>query len=102
MPSTAERVIGFLFFVGFMAADLLIGHVAAVKVAGLACAVCGVNWMWTKSVGVGVEDREPAFYLTGVAAQLAGFLMLALGAAMLFLSARVACVLGWSTGELCR
>jgi hypothetical protein len=102
MPSTIERVIGFLFFAAFVAADLLISHAAAVKVAGVACAVCGINWMWKRSVGVGIEDREPSFYLTGVAAQVAGFLMLALGAAMLFLSARVACILGWSADPLCR
>lgn len=102
MPSTFERIIGFLFFTAFVAADLLISHVAAVRVAGVACAVCGINWIWTRSVGVGIESREPSFYLTGIAAQLAGFLMLALGAAVLFLSARVACVLGWSADPLCR
>ena len=102
MPSTVERVIGILFFATFVAADLLISHVAAVKVAGVACAVCGLNWMWTRSVCVGVEGREPSFYLNGVAAQLVGFLMLALGAAMLVLSARVACVLGRSADPLCQ
>jgi hypothetical protein len=101
MTSTFERVIGFLFFAGFIAADLLIGHVAAVKVMGLACAVCGISWMWRKSVGVGIEGREPSFFLTGAAARLAGLLMLAVGAAMLFRSAGVACLFGWSTDPLC-
>ncbi len=102
MPSTVERFIGFGFFAGFVAADLLIGHVAAVRVAGLACAVCGVSWMWKRSVGLGIEGREPSFFLTGAAAQLAGLLLLALGVAMLFQSARVACFLGWSADALCR
>jgi hypothetical protein len=102
MPSTVERFIGFGFFAGFAAADLLISHVAAVRVAGLVCAVCGISWVWQRSVGVGIEGREPSFLLTGAAAQLAGLLMLALGLAILSQAARVACVLGWSADALCR
>jgi len=102
MQTTVERVVGFLFFAAFAVAELMISHVAAVKVAGVACAVCGINWMWTRSVGVGIEGREPSFYVRGVAAQLLGLLMLALGMWMLFQSARVACVFGWSTDPLCQ
>ena len=102
MPSTFERASGFLFFAAFVASDLLISHVAAVRVAGVACASCGISWMWKRSIGVGIEGREPSFYLRGFSAQLAGLLMLALGAAMLFFSSRVACILGWSDEPLCR
>jgi len=102
MPSTVERVSGFLFFAAFIAADLLISHTAAVKVAGVSCVVTGITWMRKRSIGVGIEDREPSFFLTGLSAQLVGALMIALGAAMLFQSGRMACVFGWSTDPLCR
>jgi hypothetical protein len=59
MPSTVERVSGFLFFAAFIAADLLISHTAAVKVAGVSCVVTGITWMWKRSIGVGIEDRDP-------------------------------------------
>jgi hypothetical protein len=102
MPRTIDRFIGLVFFAGFVAADLLISHVAADRVAGLASAVCGVSWMWKRSVGAGIEGRGPSFLVTGAAARLAGMLMLALGMAMLFQSARVACSLGWSADPPCR
>ena len=91
MPNTVAKVLNILFFVGFVATDLLISHVAAVRVAGVACFVCGVVWMWKRSIEVGIEGREPSFFLTGVPALLAGLLMVALGLATLLQSGRVAC-----------
>jgi hypothetical protein len=58
--------------------------------------------MRKRSIGVGIEDRDPSFFLTGLAAQLIGALMLVLGAVMLSQSDRMACVFGWSSDPLCR
>jgi hypothetical protein len=61
MPSTVERFSCIVFFAGFVGADLLTSHVTAGKVAGLVCVACGGSRMWRRSIGVGIEGREPSF-----------------------------------------
>ena len=101
MTRNVARFLEFLFFASFVAADLLINHVAAVRVMGVACVCTGVAWIWTRSIGVGIEGKEPSFFLRGVWAQITGMLMLILGVTMLFQSSVIACAFGWSSDAVC-
>lgn len=87
---------GLASFIAFIAADLLIGISAAVKVIGMACIVTGGIWIGRCSIPVGVEGRAPSFYLHGWAAIIIGIVMTAFGIALLFYSTQAAYLLGWA------
>ena len=81
----------------------ILGHIAlAVRLAGLACAGAGLWWMWTRSIPVGIEGREAAFHLTGIAAVIAGLAMLAFGLWLVLDAGSAACFLGWAREQTCR
>ena len=100
--ATIEGLLGGTFFVVFIAADMIFGPIAAVRVAGVACIVCGLFWSIEGTVPVGIEGREPSFYLRGKLASVAGLAMFALGVVLLIYSGQVACVLGWSASLQCK
>ena len=100
--ATLERIAGALFFVGFIAAHLMFGSTAAVRVLGLACLVTGVVWGFGRSIPVGMEGRPPSFFLHGIGALLAGIAMVALGVALLLYSSQAVCMLGWAGEEQCK
>ena len=98
----AEKLLGSAFFVAFIAADMIFGIVAAVRVMGVSCLIVGAFWIVGRSVPVGIEGRPSSFHLRGIGALLAGLAMSALGVALLVYSVQSVCVLGWSTEAQCK
>ena len=99
VPTTSRRLEwwgGLAFFIVFIAAHLVLGIKAAVKVIGVACIVTGGMWVVRRSVPVGIEARAPSFYLHGWTAKLGGIVMIAFGIALLLYSAQAAYLLGWA------
>ena len=96
-----EKIVGGVFFVGFIAAHLIFGINTAVKVLGLACVVFGLFCAIDRSVPVGIEGRPPSFFIRGIGALLVGFLMAGLGAFLMLFSNQAACIFGWSTALAC-
>ena len=89
-------VAGAVLFVAGIAAYLVFGAPAFVRVLGVGFIISGVYTLLTRKVPVGVEGHEPSFYLHGGAALAFGVLMLLLGAALIFFAPVAACLLGWS------
>lgn len=100
--ANTEKLLGGAFFVAFIAAHLIFGISAAVRVMGVACLVTGMFWAVGRSVPVGIEGRPPSFHLRDTGALISAFTMLALGVALLVYSGEAACVLGWSTSLQCK
>lgn len=96
-----EGFVGWITFIALIGADLLISAKASIRVAGVACVVTGILWMFRRSVPVGIEDRQPSFYLKGWTAFFAGLFMAIVGVGFLAYSARIACVLGWAAVSEC-
>jgi hypothetical protein len=96
-----EALTGGVVFVAFIAAHLLFGISAAVKVLGLGCAISGIVWAFGRSIPVGIEDRKPSFFIRGVGAVVAGLAMVGLGIFLLLYSGHAACLLGWAQGVAC-
>ena len=96
-----EWYAGAVVFIAFIAAHLMFGAKAAVKVLGVACVATGLLWMVRRSVPVGIEGRAPSFYLGGWGAILAGLAMLAVGVVMLTYAAVAVCLLGWGSAAEC-
>jgi hypothetical protein len=96
-----ESIAGVLFLVAFIAANLLWGITAAVRILGLACIVTGLVWSFGRSIPVGIEGWPPSFSLGGRVALLLGLAMAAFGAAVLFFAGPAACMLGWAEGYAC-
>jgi hypothetical protein len=91
-----EAVAGSLFFVGAIAAHILLGITAAVRVAGIACLFCGAIWAVGRSVPVGIEGRPPTFYVRGIGALVLGAIIAGLGVCLLVFAPQAACMLGWA------
>jgi len=100
--ATIENLLGGTFFIAFIVADMIFGPTAVVRVAGVACIVCGLFWSIGRTVAVGIEGREPSCYLHGKLAVVVGLSMFALGIALMICSGRVACILGWSASTQCK
>jgi hypothetical protein len=96
-----EWFAGAIVFIAFIGAHLLINASAAVKVAGGACVITGILWMFRRAVPLGVEGRAPSAYLGGWAAFLAGLAMVIIGGGLLAYSGLAACVLGWASAGEC-
>ena len=96
-----EWYTGAIVFIAFIAAHLMFGAKAAVKVLGAACVATGLLWMVRRSVPVGIEGRAPSFCLGGWGAVLAGLAMLAVGVVMLTYSVVAVCLLGWGSAAEC-
>ena len=98
---TLERIAGALFLVAFIAAQLMIGITAAVRVLGVACVATGIVWSLGRSIPVGIEGRAPSFFLQGLGALIVGVAMVALGVGFLLYAAQAACLLGWANEKAC-
>ena len=96
-----EWYAGAVVFIAFIAAHLMWGTKAAVKVLGVACVATGLLWVLRRSVPVGIEGRAPSFYLGGWRAILAGLAMLAVGVLLLTYAAVAVCLLGWGAAAEC-
>jgi maltodextrin utilization protein YvdJ len=96
-----EWYAGAVVFIAFIAAHLMFGAKAAVKVLGVACVATGLLWMVRRSVPVGIEGWAPSFYLGGWGAILAGLAMLAVGVVLLTYTAVAVCLLGWGSAAEC-
>jgi hypothetical protein len=91
-----ESIVGAVLFVSAIAAHLLFGIHAFVRVVGVACILTGIYWSVERKIPVGIEGQPPAFHLKGLPAVVSGVLMMALGACLLFFAPVAACLLGWS------
>jgi hypothetical protein len=96
-----EWFAGAIVFVVFIAAHLMFGAKAAVKVLGVTCVMTGALWMFRRSVPVGIEGRAPSFYVGGWSAVLAGLAIAAIGIGLLTYSSLAVCLLGWGADADC-
>ena len=88
-----EQIAGYIGFAAIVAASLLFGIVAGVRVAGLGCIVSGVIWAVRRSIPVGWEGRPPSYFVTGFLALIVGMAIVLLGIALMALPSPVACLL---------
>jgi len=96
-----EKVASAVFFIGFIAAQLVFGNIVAIRVLGVGCILPGLVWVIDGSVSFGMEDRPPSFFLRGVGARLVGIAMAAFGIFLLFYSRQAVCLFGWADGSDC-
>jgi hypothetical protein len=96
-----EGVVGFAFFVAFVAAHFFFGITVAVRVMGVGCIVGGTLWAKRRSVPVGIEGEPPSFYIRGTGATLIGIALTILGLALLVFANEAACIVGWAKGSQC-
>jgi len=87
---------GIALFLTAIAAHLMFGINAFVRVVGVSCVLCGINWCITKKIPVGWEDQPPNSHIQSWVAFVVGLLMLVLGICLVFFASLSACLLGWS------
>jgi hypothetical protein len=91
-----EQILSVVGVLAFIAAQQMLGGVAAVRVAGLICLVCAAFWLVPRSLAAGSKGQGTGHFLGVTPALLAGMAMLAAGIALLAFPARAACLLGWA------
>ena|SRR5882672_65994 len=96
-----ERIAGYVGFAAIVAADLLFGIVAAVRLAGLGCMVTGVIWVVRRSIPVGWEGKPPSYFIAGFPALMVGMAIVLLGIALVAFSSQAACMFGWKNEAGC-
>jgi hypothetical protein len=89
-------VAGPVLFVCAIAAHLLIGVQAMVRVVGVGCMVGGVHALVTRTVPVGWEGPPPSTQMRGAGAIVFGLVLLGVGAGMVLFAGVASCVLGWA------
>ena len=94
------RIAGASFLVAFVAANVLFGMTAAVRVAGVACIWTGFVWFSERSIPICLDTRPHSiFYLRGTGAFIAAVAMATLGVTLLLHPQETACLLGLASGE---
>lgn len=93
--ATIEGLLAGALFAAFIVADRFFGPIATVRVVGVAFMVCGLVQSVERNIPIGIEGREPSFYLRGKLAVVAGLASFALGVFFMIYPGPVACVLGW-------
>lgn len=91
-----EQVLSVLGLVSFVAAQQLLGDVAAVRVAGVLCLVGAAFCIFRRPLPARSQGRDTAQFQQITPGLLLGLAMLAVGMALLAFPARAACLLGWS------
>ncbi len=89
-------IAGPVLFVCAIAAHVLIGIQAIVRVVGVGCMVGGVHALVTRTVPVGWEGRPPSTHIRGAAAIVFGLVLLGVGAGMVLFAGVASCALGWA------
>lgn len=92
-----EQILSVVGLVAFIAAQHLLGEIAAVRVAGLICLVGAAFCIFRRTLPAGSKGQDTAYSLHVTPALLAGLAMLAVGIALLAFPARAGCLLGWSS-----
>ena len=85
-----------LLFVCAIAAHLLIGAQAMVRVVGVGCMVGGIHALVTRSVPVGWEGRSPSTQIRGAGAIIFGLVLLGVGTGMVLFAGIASCILSWA------
>jgi hypothetical protein len=65
-----------------------------VRISGATVVAAGVVWIRERSVGVGIEGQEPAYFVRGRGALALGVVAIALGLFMLVFASKVGEMLG--------
>ena len=91
-----EQILSVIGLLAFIAAQQLLGGLAAVRVAGLLCLVCAAFCIFRRTQPAGGKGQDAGYLQRVTPALLAGLAVLAVGMALLGFPERAGCLLGWS------
>jgi hypothetical protein len=97
--SNAFSLLGIVEFIAVVAVSIIFGAVAFYRVLGLLGVLHALVMAWSQNIPVGIEGREPTYYLRGSSAVIAGLLIAAASGALAWFAPEAVCM--FSEGRQC-